>query len=231
MTEVALIDSGVDMNCIQEGLISLKYYERLSERLTQILNYKLLNVYKLPNVHACFETIFKDLSSKVILRNPFMALLYPLLMTDKGIKINVLVFRSTSPLIPKEICSLNKVTILKDINKERICRTKGHLTKKSLDDQLTNNNIKKFKHDLDIEICSYPSTTFLHRHWHIVQTSCEKDSNGKHTKDRTMLTISFSQYEWTISLTDVPSKIIIDDILTPFVVISNTHITNKNKKF
>ena len=75
MTEVALIDSGVDMNCIQEGLISLKYYERLSERLTQILNYKLLNVYKLPNVHACFETIFKDLSSKVILRNPFMALL------------------------------------------------------------------------------------------------------------------------------------------------------------
>ena len=26
-----------------------------------------------------------------------------------------------------------------------------------------------------------------------------------------MLTISFSQYEWTNSLTDVPSKIVIDD--------------------
>ena len=133
------------MNCIQEGLISLKYYERLSERLTQILNYKLLNVYKLPNVHACFETIFKDLSSKVILRNPFMALLYPFLMIDEGIKINVLVFRFTSPLILKEIRSFNKVTILKDNNKERICRKKGHLTKKSLDDQLTDNDIKKFK--------------------------------------------------------------------------------------
>ena len=130
-----MIDPGADMNCIQEGLISLKY----TERLTQILN------YKLPNVHTCFETNFKDLSSKVILRNPFMALLYPFLMIDEGIKINVLVFRFTSPLIPKEIRSFNKVTILKDNNKERIYRKKGHLTKKSLDDQLTDNDIKKFK--------------------------------------------------------------------------------------
>ena len=39
-----------------------------------------------------------------------------------------------------------------------------------------------------------------------------------------MLTISFSQYEWIDSLTNVPSKILINDILTPFIVISNTHI-------
>ena len=85
LIEVALINSGADnMNCIQEKLIPLKYYERSSERLTQIFN------YKLPNDHICFETIFKDLSSKVILRNPFMALLYPLLMIDEVIKINVL---------------------------------------------------------------------------------------------------------------------------------------------
>ena len=38
------------------------------------------------------------------------------------------------------------------------------------------------------------------------------------------LQISFSQYEWTDSFTDVPSKIIIDDVLIPFVVISDTHI-------
>ena len=121
LTEVALIDSGADnMNCIQEILIPLKYYERSSERLTQILN------YKLPNVHTCFETIFKDLSSNVILRNPFMDLLYPLLMIDEGIKINVLVFRFNSPLVLKEIHPLNKVTIFKDINRKRICRTERH---------------------------------------------------------------------------------------------------------
>ena len=32
LTKVALIDSGVDMNCIQEGLIPLKYYEKSLER-------------------------------------------------------------------------------------------------------------------------------------------------------------------------------------------------------
>ena len=148
-----------------------------------------------------------------------MALLYPLLMTDEGIKINVLIFRFTSPLIPKEICSFNKVTILKDINEEGICRTKG-----SLDDQLTDNEIKQFKQDIEIEVCDHSLTAFLHRHRHIVQTPGEKEFSGKHAKDRTMLTISFTQYEWTYSLTDVPSKIIIDDIFTPFVVISNTHI-------
>ena len=71
------------------------------------------------------------------------------MLTDEGIKVNILVFRFTSPLIPKEIRSLNKVTILKD--KERISRTKGHLTKKSPDDQLTEN---------EIEICSYSLITF-----------------------------------------------------------------------
>ena len=89
-----------------------------------------------------------------------MALLYPLLMTDEGIKINVLVFKYTSPLIPKEICSFNKVTILKDINKEKICRTKGHLIEKSFDGQLIDNDIKKFKYDIETEICSYSPIIF-----------------------------------------------------------------------
>ena len=77
-----MTDSGADnINCIQERLIPLKYYERSSERLTQILK------YILPNDHICFGTILKDTSLKVILRNPFMALLYPILMIDEGIKL------------------------------------------------------------------------------------------------------------------------------------------------
>ena len=71
MIEIALIDSGADMNCIQEGLIPLKYNKKLSERLIQA---------------NTFETAFvliKDLPSKIILGTPFMALLYPFLVTDK----------------------------------------------------------------------------------------------------------------------------------------------------
>ena len=53
MTEIALIDSGADMNCIQEGLIPLKYYEKLSERLTRANGEKLIINYKIPNAHIC----------------------------------------------------------------------------------------------------------------------------------------------------------------------------------
>ena len=56
-------------------------------------------------------------------------------------------------------------------------------------------DIKKFKEDIEIEICSYSPITFLHKHRHIVQTSCKKDSNGKHTEDRTMLFFSFLFFE------------------------------------
>ena len=97
LTEIALVDSGADKNCIQEGLIPLKYNKKLSERLIQA-NGENLIINKIPNVHIChdgiyFETAFaliKDLPSKIILGTPFMALLYPFLVTDEGIKTNVL---------------------------------------------------------------------------------------------------------------------------------------------
>ena len=66
----------------------------------------------------------------------------------------------------------------------------------------------------------------MHRHRHIVQTPSEKEFDGKEIKEGTIFIISFSQYEWTDSLTDVPNKIIINDILTPFIVSSNTYITD-----
>ena len=134
MTEIALIDSGADMNCIQEGLIPLKYYKKSFERLTQANGEKLIINYKIPSVdicndRVCFETVFvliKDLSSKIILGNPFMALLYPFLTTEKGIKTNVLgkdiLFKFILPPILKEIYSLNTIPIIKEIDKERIDR-------------------------------------------------------------------------------------------------------------
>ena len=113
LIEIALVDSGADKNCIQEGLIPLKYNKRLSERIIQA-NGENLIINKIPNVHIChdgiyFETIFvlnKDLPSKINLGISFMTLLYPFLVTDKGIKTNVLgkdiFFRFIVPPILKE---------------------------------------------------------------------------------------------------------------------------------
>ena len=127
MTEIALVDSGTDKNCIQEGLIPLKYNKKLSERVIQA-NGENFIINKKPNVHIChdgiyFETTFvliKDLPSKIILGTSFMALLYPFLVTDEGIKTNVLgkdiFFRFILPPVLKEKHSSKTITILKDIN-------------------------------------------------------------------------------------------------------------------
>ena len=144
LSGIALINSGANMNCIKEGLIRLKYYEKSSERLTHANGEKLIINYKIPNVRICndgicFETIFvliKDLSSKIILGNPFMALLYPFLTTDEGIKTNMLgkdiLFKFILSPIPKEIYSLDNISIIKEINKEIIYRkNKPLLTLKS----------------------------------------------------------------------------------------------------
>ena len=168
MTKIVLIDSGADMNCIQERLIPFKYYEKSSQRLTQANGEKLIINYKISNVHICndgicFETIFvliKDLSFKIILGNPFMALLYPFLTTDEGIKTNLwgkdILFKFILPLISKEIYSLDNTSIIKEIDREIIYRKNKHLLSLKLEiiyeriaDQLTdpilNHKIKVFK--------------------------------------------------------------------------------------
>ena len=202
-TEVTLTDN---MNCIQERLISSKYYGKSSKRLIQTNGEELIN-----DKGICTEVI-KDRSSKVDLRNSFMDL--------TNVPFNFILL-----LIPKEIDFFNNVTILND-TKERIYRTKRSLsslkTEISLDDQLTENGKKIFRKNKETEICSYSLIAFHHQH--IIQTPCEKEFIGKETKDETMLTISFSQDKWTDSLIGVPSKIIINNRLTPLAVISNIHI-------
>ncbi|KAL4202087.1 hypothetical protein AMTRI_Chr02g261980 [Amborella trichopoda] len=86
---LALIDSGADLNCLNEGLVLTKYFDKT----TQILNtadgsrlyikYKLSNTMICNNEH-CFPTPFimvKGLSQAVILGVPFLTLLYPITIT------------------------------------------------------------------------------------------------------------------------------------------------------
>ena len=160
-------------------------------RSTRANGEKLIINYKIPNVHicnngVCFEIVFvliKDLSSKIVLGNPFMALLYPFLTTVEGIKTNVLgkdiLFKFILPPIPKEIYSLDNISIIKAIDKERIYRKNRHLLSlkseiiyERIADQLTNpilnHKIKVFRQQIEIEICYNLPTAFWHRHKHTV---------------------------------------------------------------
>ena len=132
LTVNALIYSSVDMNCIQEGLIPSKYYESTTDRLTQVngdrlkISNKLTKAY-IYNNGINFRTLFfltDNLSSKVILGNPFLALLYLFFMTDNGICTNILetkvFFEFLLPPIAKDIHLLKDISISKDISIDKI---------------------------------------------------------------------------------------------------------------
>ena len=83
----------------------------------------------------------------------------------------------------------------------------------------------------ETEICSYFPITFLYRHQHKVQSPRTKELSRKGIKDGNMDTIFCNQYAWTDSIwtdymIEVPNKIIINDIFTPFIVSLNIHITD-----
>ena len=147
---------------------TFKVLWKSSEKLTQANGEKLIINDKIPNIHIgndriCFETVFvsiKDISSKIILGNPFMSLLYLFLTTDEGIKTNVLgkyiLFKFILPPILKEFYSLDNTSIIKEIDKERIYRKNRHLLSlkseriyERIADQLTdpilNHKIKVFR--------------------------------------------------------------------------------------
>jgi hypothetical protein len=90
---IVLVDTGADLNCIQEGLIPTKYFEKSTERLNFANGSKMQIKYEINNAHVCkdkvcFKTSFvlvKNLNDKVILGLPFIHLLYPFTTEEDGI--------------------------------------------------------------------------------------------------------------------------------------------------
>ena len=75
---IAMIDSGANMNCIQEGMIPSKYYEKSIEKLFSANGTQMKNKYELNNAHVCHEIIcfkrphvlVKNMTNKMILAFP-----------------------------------------------------------------------------------------------------------------------------------------------------------------
>ena len=93
-TFIALIDSGADLNCIQEGLIPTVYFEKISQILSTASNDPLKVQYKILQGHICKNGIciktslllVKNISHQIVLGTPFLTQLYPFRIDDKGLK-------------------------------------------------------------------------------------------------------------------------------------------------
>ena len=124
-----MLDSGADSNCIQEELIPTKYYEKTTEGLSQASGTSLNIEFRLPNVDVCRDDIYiqttfalvKNITNKVILGNPFIALLYPIIeISEKWLTIEILdqeiTFPFVMPPMTRDINLLKEMSFSKEIN-------------------------------------------------------------------------------------------------------------------
>ena len=61
-----MIDSGVDMNCIQEGIIPSKYYEKSIDKLFSANGTQMKINYELNNAHVCHDNICFKIPSVLV---------------------------------------------------------------------------------------------------------------------------------------------------------------------
>ena len=128
-TIISFLDSGTDSNCIQEELISVKYYEKTIEGLSQASGTSLNIEFRLPNAHVCRDGIYiqttfvlvKNITNKVILGNLFITLLYPIKeISEKGLTTQILeqevTFPFVMPLMTKDINLLKEISFSKELN-------------------------------------------------------------------------------------------------------------------
>ena len=185
---IALVDSGADLNCIQEGLVPVKYYEKSSQRLSGVTGDKLKIGYKLSNVHVCNDNycyktnliLVKNMGSQLILGQPFITQLYPFKVNEKGLTTKVLgkkiLFPFAMPMITKEINIIDNKKkhieyLVNEINDIRI--------ENQLRDNIVKNKIRQLEEKFKNNVCATIPNAFWKRRQHIVSLPYIKEFNEK----------------------------------------------------
>jgi len=196
LSVIVLIDTGADLNCIQEGLVPTKYYSKSKENLRSANGSKMQITFEISKAHVCqdnvcFKTSFvlvKNMTDKVILGLPFITLLYPFttdqdgLITypmDEKVKFKFLTKPELSQLNAFKSNSIFKsVNLIKSKTQQigflqeeiKVKRVEEHLSQKSLQQR-----IQLFEDRIKNEVCSDIPTAFWHRKKHTVSLPYIKD--------------------------------------------------------
>ncbi|KAL4198761.1 hypothetical protein AMTRI_Chr03g141710 [Amborella trichopoda] len=188
----ALIDSGADLNCINEGLVPSKYFDKTTQILNTADGSRLFIRYKLSNAsvcnnYQCINTPFimiKGLSQAVILGVPFLTLLYPLTINETRIS-------SVIQNIPVHFNFMHKPK-LKELNsvksqlnnKEKfLCTLKQEIKYKVIEEQLQTSSIQQkiqtLQQHIETSICSEHPNVFWERKKHSVSLPYEPGFDEK----------------------------------------------------
>jgi len=196
LSVVVLIDTGADLNCIQEGLVPTKYYNKTKETLRSANGSKMQITFEISKAHVCqdnvcFKTSFvlvKNMTDKVILGLPFITLLYPFttdqdgLITypmDEKVKFKFLAKPERSQLNAFKSNSIFKsVNLIKSKN-HQIGFLQDEIKVERIEEQLSQKilqqRIQLFEDRIKNEVCSDVPTAFWHRKKHTVNLPYIKD--------------------------------------------------------
>ncbi|GAV64734.1 hypothetical protein CFOL_v3_08249, partial [Cephalotus follicularis] len=246
---IALIDSGAKTNCIQEELIPTKFFEKTEQKLSTANGENIRARFKISDVHICNKDIYikqsfilvkDDLGIGMILGQPFLEVIKPIKVTNKGI---------TKKLIQQKILfTFNEKPITKEVN---LLKTLSIIKENSI------NLIRTKEKYLSDKKCSDLPDAFWHRKQHMISLPYEKEiqqllirpsksplsyaafysetpkfvinykpldiirhsfPNKKDLLKRLTesdSTIPFEYYEWNVMLFDTLSKIM-NDIFIPY---------------
>ncbi|GAV71030.1 Peptidase_A3 domain-containing protein, partial [Cephalotus follicularis] len=135
----AIIDSGAQMNCIHEGLIPTKYFEKTKQKLSTANGENLRVNFKVTDVHICNEGIcikqsfilVNDLDIEIILGQPFLEIIKPFKVKTEGITTKIfqqkILFAFNENPITKDITLLKTFSLFKEYSVNLIKTKENHL--------------------------------------------------------------------------------------------------------
>ncbi|GAV92426.1 Peptidase_A3 domain-containing protein, partial [Cephalotus follicularis] len=199
---IALIDSGAQMNCIQEGLIPTKYFEKTKQKLSTANGENLRVNFKVTDVHICNGGIcikqsfilVKDLDIGIIIGQSFLEIIKPFKVTNEGITTKLfqqkILFAFNEKPITKDIGLLKTFSLFKEQSVKLIKAKENHLyfmkqkvSNKKLEHQLQTSQIKEkidsLKNNMINNLCSDLPDASWHRKRHMISLPYEKNFNEK----------------------------------------------------
>ena len=194
-TLIALIDSGADLNCIQEGLIPTVYFVKTSQRLSTTSNDPLKVQYKIPQGHICkngicIKTSFllvKNISHQIVLGTPFLTQLYPFQIDSQGLRTKYnnqeILFEFIRGIEVKEINQVQDfISLIQQKQKQVKFLTKEiqyRKTEENLQSEQIQERIKQIQNQIEENLCSSIPNAFWNRKQHMVSLPYKKDFNEK----------------------------------------------------
>ena len=190
---IALVDSGADLNCIQEGLIPTKYFQKTSHILREVSGRKLDIKYKLTNAKICQSgvclplnfTIIKNMTSnKMILGNPFLEMIIPFRVDEKNIIGDYQGNQITFEFIMNPYSRwVNEIQDQLTLKHNQINFIKEEILSMNINEQIKypkiQDKIKLLTNQFTLSICNDHPNAFWERKKHIVPLIYEDDFNEK----------------------------------------------------